>query len=109
MTTIDLGELTSEGEIRNLTGHERGVLARQHYKLDDLDAGTEAVTVLVPVAVYTLTPSFFQGMFAESVQKFGTREAFLNHYRFDASTLIMRQVERGIVGSQMRRGELLSA
>jgi hypothetical protein len=109
MTTIDLSELTGGGEIRNLTGHERGVLAREHYKLEQLDAGAEPVIVHVPSSVYTLTPSFFQGMFAESVQKFGTREGFLEHYKFEASTLIMRQVERGIIGSQMRRGELLSA
>jgi hypothetical protein len=109
MTTIDLSELTGGGEIRNLTGHERGVLAREHYKLEQLDAEAEPVIVLVPSSVYTLTPSFFQGMFAESVQKFRSRENFLEHYRFEASTLIMRQVERGIIGSQMRRGELLSA
>lgn len=109
MATIDLNEMTGGGEIRNLTGHERGVLAREHYKLDALDYAAEPVTVIVPASVYTLTPSFFQGMFAESVQKFETRERFLEHYRFEATTLIMRQVERGIIGSQMRRGELLSA
>src|SRR3982751_4439703 len=103
MSKIDLMELTNQGEIRNLTGHERGVAARVHYKLADLDRSAEPVEVIVPESVYTLTPSFFQGMFAESVTALGSRDAFLDHYQFKATNLILRQIERGIIGSQMRR------
>lgn len=110
MKKIDLSELTDNGEIRNLTGHERGVQARGHYKLDELDAAEDEIVVVVPESVYTLTPSFFQGMFAESVQNLGdSREKFLARYKFEASPIILRQVDRGIVNSQMRRGELLNS
>ncbi|MEA2918716.1 MAG: hypothetical protein QOJ15_10797 [Bradyrhizobium sp.] len=109
MAEINLGDLTAGGEVRNLTAHERGVAARVHYGLDQLDIGAEVVTVIVPPEIFTLTPSFFQGMFAESVRHFGSRESFLQHYSFDASNLILKQIDRGISASQMRRGELLSA
>jgi hypothetical protein len=109
MTVINLGDLTAGGEVRNLTAHERGVAARTHYGLDALDVNEEGVNVVVPSDVLTLTPSFFQGMFAESVRHFGSRDKFLAHYRFEASSLILKQIDRGISASQMRRGELLSA
>jgi hypothetical protein len=109
MAEINLGDLTAGGEVRNLTAHERGVAARVHYRLDQLDVSPEPVTVIVPREIFTLTPSFFQGMFAESVHHFVSREKFLEHYRFDASNLILKQIDRGISAAQMRRGELLSA
>ncbi len=109
MAEINLGDLTAGGEVRNLTAHERGQAARGHYGLEAIDATAEPVKVIVPREILTLTPSFFQGMFAESVQYFGSREAFLHHYQFDASNLILKQIDRGISASQMRRGELLSA
>lgn len=109
MTEINLGDLTAGGEVRNLTAHERGQAARAHYDLAGLDVAAEPVKVIVPREILTLTPSFFQGMFAESVLHFGTRDAFLRHYSFDASNLILKQIDRGISASQMRRGELLSA
>jgi hypothetical protein len=109
MAEINLGDLTAGGEVRNLTAHERGVAARVHYGLEQLDAGLEPVTVVVPREIFTLTPSFFQGMFAESVHHFGAREKFLAHYQFDATNLILKQIDRGISAAQMRRGQLLSA
>jgi hypothetical protein len=109
MAEINLGDLTAGGEVRNLTAHERGVAARIHYRLEQLDAGADVVKVIVPREIFTLTPSFFQGMFAESVRHFGTRDRFLQHYQFDASNLILKQIDRGISAAQMRRGELLSA
>jgi hypothetical protein len=107
MTQIDLNDLTRAGEVRNLSGHEKGVDARRHYKLNELDRYPEPVLVLVPELVYTLTPSFFQGMFAESVRTLRTREEFLAHYRFNATPLILRQIERGISAAQMQRGDVL--
>jgi hypothetical protein len=106
MSEINLDELTGGGEVRNLTGHERGVEARSRYNLETLDHTQNPVRVFIPESVYTLTPSFFQGMFAESVRELGDR--FLEHYRFDASALIMRQIQRGISSARMRRESVLS-
>lgn len=108
MSEISLLPLTGDGEVRNLSGHERGKAARQMFELDRLDGTTAPVRVVVPEHVYTLTPSFFQGMFAKSVKKLGSREQFLNHYGFDASPIVLRQIESGIEASLMQRGSLLA-
>lgn len=108
MREINLSELTGGGEVRNLSGHDRGFAARQHFGLDRADSDVEPVFIRVPADVYLLTPSFFQGMFSQSVQALGnSRERFLSHYRFDAPSVIMRQIDQGIQRVQTRRGELL--
>lgn len=109
MRELDLQTLTDGSSVRNLSGYERGVAARVLFHLDELDREAEPVRVVVPREVYTLTPSFFQGMFSESVRALGgDRSAFLAHYRFDASAVVMRQIDRGIETSSMRRGHLLA-
>ncbi|MGR6430451.1 hypothetical protein ACU5AY_05975 [Rhizobium sp. PAMB 3174] len=103
MKQIQLSELTKNGEVRNLSGHERGLAARQHFKLEEMDQEAGPVVVLVPRFVYTITPSFFQGMFAESVKRLGDRDKFLAHYSFDAEPVVLQQVESGIRSSLMER------
>lgn len=109
MREIDLSELTKGGEVRNLSGHERGYAARQHFGLDGADNEAEPVRIRIPSGIYLLTPSFFQGMFSQSVRALGSsRERFLEHYRFDAPSVIMRQIDQGIERVQTRRGDLLA-
>ncbi len=101
--SIDLAELT-RGEVFNLSGHERGTQARQHFQLDVADDSQDEIEVIVPTDVYSLTPSFFQGMFTTSVRRLGNdRTRFLKKYRFKASPLIMRQVDRGLAAISMDR------
>jgi hypothetical protein len=107
---IDLGELTRDGTVHNLSGHERGVAAREYFHLDELEASDEDIRVVVPLDVYTLTPSFFQGMFARSVRALGgDRERFLARFRFKAAPVVLRQVDRGIEATRIRRDDLLVA
>lgn len=77
-------EALSLGEVRNLAGHDRGLKAREHFHLDELDGVTDPVDVHVPEDFRAVSPSFFQGMFAESVCKLGSARAFFEHYRFNA-------------------------
>lgn len=94
--------------MRNLAGHDRGIAARERFKLDDLDASEELVTVVVPEDIYLLSPSFIQGMFSESMQALGGREGFFKHYDFDASSLVVEQIESGITASMMERKPLVT-
>ncbi len=105
---IELIELTNNGEVHNLSGHERGLAAREKFHIESLDGSEEPVVVAVPEFVYTITPSFFQGMFAESVKRFVTREAFLKKYRFNAQPVVLKQIDRGITASLMKRGSFLN-
>lgn len=105
MTEIKFSELTAEGKVRNLVGHERGEDARDRWTLDKLDQDDESIDVLIPAELLTLSSSFFQGMFAQSVKRLG-REGFLDHYRFHASPIVMQQVKDGIRDSLMKRSAL---
>jgi hypothetical protein len=104
---INLKRLT-KGEVRNLSGQERGVQARAMFRLDEADVLQEPVRVVVPDELDGLTTSFFQGMFAGSVRHFGSREAFLAHYSFDAGPLILLQIERGLRTLFTRRHSALA-
>ena len=103
MRTIQLIELTKGGEVHNLSGHEKGAAARKQFNLSALDSEDQAVVVDIPEFVYTITPSFFQGMFAESVRKFGDRDTFLNRYRFNADPVVLQQIDHGIRASLVKR------
>ncbi|KXU29218.1 hypothetical protein A0J57_18230 [Sphingobium sp. 22B] len=104
MTAIDLEELTGAGKVHNLSGRERGLAARELFKLDQLDADAQPVDVLVPDYVYSLTPSFVQGFFGASVKAFGyDTERFKSHFRFKAPSIVMQQLERGLAAITTQR------
>jgi len=94
---IDLEELTGDGEVQNLSGRLRGLAAREKFRIDALDNSPETVSVHVPSYVYSVTPSFFQGLFGASLAAFGhDSERFRRHFRFDAPSIVLQQIERGI-------------
>lgn len=94
---IDLNILTDNGKVHNLSGHDRGVAARAEFGLDALDLGGGDVEISVPDHIYAVSPSFVQGLLADSVKTLGsTREGFFSRYRLVASDLIKRQFDRGI-------------
>jgi hypothetical protein len=95
--TINLGELTGNGKVHNLSGRLRGQAARKMFQIDDIDRRDDAVEVIVPGYVYSLTPSFFQGLFGDSVKAHGNDPSrFLARFRFVAPSIVLEQVERGL-------------
>jgi hypothetical protein len=104
MAMIDLAELTGNGRVHNLSGRLRGQAARQMFRLDELDASEASVEVIVPQHIYSLTPSFFQGLFGESVRKGGNDvERFRSRFSFVAPSIILEQVERGLAAVMTSR------
>lgn len=101
MTTIELVRLT-KGEVSSLSGHNRGLAARELFKLDDVDKAFEVINVSAPDNLVAITPSFIQGMFARSVHTLG-RERFFTHYKFDFPNHLMTDVHLGIERAMMRR------
>lgn len=89
MLTIDLAGYN--GPV--YTGRERGQRIRAHFKLDEVDrAGTE-VNVVVPPEAYTVTSSFFLGLFGPSVVSAGSKSAFFDRYHFKAPEFLRPEVE----------------
>lgn len=106
MSEINLASLT-RGEVRTLSGQDRGQQARAHFALDNLDEAGEPVVVRVPEDLDSVTPSFVQGMFSKSIKRFSSREGFLRHYQFLARPLILRQIDAGIRNSLIQRKAVL--
>lgn len=100
---IELVNFT-DGKVRNLSGHERGLAAREFFSLDSLDDSEDMITVLVPEELDAIATSFFQGMFAASIQRLQGADGFRTHYRFSASPELLEQIDRGIRRVTMRRG-----
>ena len=97
MAMINIDELTGFGKVHTLSGHPKGVAARQKFELDALDKSSEPVQIVVPDHLFGLSPSFIQGLFTASVRYFGNdKKKFFDHYKIEASDLIIRQVNRGM-------------
>ncbi|WP_374593006.1 hypothetical protein [Sphingosinicella sp.] len=80
---IDMSELTG-GLVLNLAGHDRGLAARELFKVAELDRAGHPVEVTFPENFRQVSSSFFQGMFSESVRFLGSVENFFAHYLFNA-------------------------
>lgn len=59
---------------------------RSDAKLERLDVGDEDVRVLIPPDTFSVTSSFFLGMFGDSIRRLG-KEAFLRKYTFEGPLL----------------------
>jgi hypothetical protein len=105
MAEIQLADLT-KGEVRSLSGQERGVAAREHYHVDALDRDENPVIVQVPDDLDSMSPSFIQGMFSLSIRLLGP-EKFREHYVFDAPPEIIDQVNRAITNTLIDRRDPL--
>jgi hypothetical protein len=96
MPEIDLTPLTDNGRIHNLSGKAKGQDARAALRVDNFDAVDCAVDVVVPADLYAISPSFFLGLFSQSLSRFGSREAFLAHYVFRTDQVVLDQINDGI-------------
>lgn len=107
---VDLEKLT-KGEVHNLSGHDRGLAARNLFELDALDKSlgeNEKIVIRVPDYVYGVSPSFVQGFLATSVHSLGDdRDLFFMRFDLDASELVVRQFERGLANILIDRSEPL--
>jgi len=67
------------------TRRENGEALRKQWHLDGRDTNDEIVIVQIPDTMYTISSSFFIGLFADSLRKMG-RERFKEKYRFVGSS-----------------------
>ena len=107
MTEINLDAIAGGGRTKNLSGKERGIAAREKLELDILDERPGEVSVLVPDYVDTISPSFFQGLFSQSIRTLNGKDPFLRKYRFVANESIQRWIEIGIRNASSSRDNLI--
>jgi len=71
------------------TGRDRGEALRKNLNIEQLDASAEPIHVLIPSSTYTVSSSFFLGMFGPSVRKCGSIEKFNAKFHFSAPDSLM--------------------
>lgn len=70
------------------TGRERGVRLRAELRLDDIDRSDAIVEVSIPDDTYTVTSSFFLGLFGPSVIRAGSKDAFYERFHFKSPAFL---------------------
>ena len=70
------------------TGRGRGEALRRQFELDEKEDALEAVAVIIPDTTYTVSSSFFLGLFGPSVVKAGSVERFKRKFHFRAPTAL---------------------
>lgn len=90
------------------SGRPRGVAVREKYALDAVDKdATQVVDVTIPDDTYSMTSSFFLGLFGPSVVRAGSSEAFFRKFHFDAKP-VLRTAFAGYVESALQAKRLFS-
>lgn len=96
---IDFGML--EGPV--YTGRERGRRLRDELHLDQVDASGTEVSVEIPETAYTVSSSFFLGLFGPSIVQAGSRDAFFRRYHFSAPSYLEPVVDGYVARALQRR------
>lgn len=104
---INLEQVAPAGKVRNLSGKERGVAARLALSLDSIEDTEVEIEIIVPDFIDTISPSYFQGLFSESIRKFGGKAGFLEKYKFTAPSDIFAWIDLGIRNSTSSRDPLI--
>lgn len=84
-TIIDLGKHRTAG-VRVFSGRKRGEGVRKSLRVDELDSQPDEVVVKIPEDTFTVTSSFFLGLFGDSIQRLGEKQ-FREKYRFDGPAM----------------------
>ena len=88
--TIDFANI--EGPV--YTGRDRGERLRSDLHLDQLDAAGDIIEVRIPEETYTISSSFFLGLFGPSVVNAGSKERFYMRYRFHSPSFLTDIIDR---------------
>lgn len=86
------------------TGRDRGEDTRKKLRLDNIKAGDD-VEVVIPDDVYTVTSSYFLGLFGPSIRDLGL-EGFQRVFHFIAPDFIKEKVDEWSLRAVRERGDL---
>lgn len=76
------------------SGRSRGESVRNQLNLDAVDRDvTTKVNVMVPDDTYTVTSSFFLGMFGPSIVRAGSRANFYKKFHINAKNPISQRID----------------
>ena len=80
---------------RVFSGRDRGEQVRKAAGLDEADATDSIIEIIIPDDILSVNSSFFLGLFAASVKRFGENK-FREKYTFISSELHLADINDGI-------------
>lgn len=99
MKTINIQDYRESGS-KIFSGRDSGILARKKLNLNQLDFDDEQYNIVIPDDTYSISGSFFGGLFSDSVIELG-EEKFREKYHFvhsnkELGESLKNDVEEGI-------------
>ena len=88
-----------------LTGHPRGLHARELYDMDALDQADVVVEIHAPKNLDTITPSFVQGLFAGSLTSLGLDRLKSKYVVSSLPKILQDDFETGIQRLMLHRSD----
>jgi hypothetical protein len=85
------------------TGRDRGERLREQLNLNSFDTAEGSVKVIIPEQTYSISSSFFLGMFGPSILKAASREKFLSKYQFETSQFLLGVIDKHIARALQER------
>ncbi len=79
-STINLADYQTKNA-KVFTGRPRGEDVRVRSKVDELEANSQLITVIIPETISSINPSFLEELFKNVVKKLG-KDKFLHKFNF---------------------------
>lgn len=86
------------------TGRDRGEDTRRQFKLDGITPN-DTVEVIIPDDVYTVTSSYFLGLFGKSIRDLGL-ESFQRVFKFTAPAFLKDRIDEWSIRAVRERKDL---
>lgn len=66
-------------------GRPKGELGREKLRLSSAEATSDLIVIVVPPDTFAINSSFLLGLVGPAIKAMGSRDAFLQKYRFEAT------------------------
>ena len=90
------------------SGRAKGELARANLELDAHDVKNCHARVIIPEGTYSVTSSFFLGLFGKSVRHAGSHDEFLKRYNFDTPEVLRITIDLFILRALREQADLVN-
>lgn len=105
---VDLDRIVAMSDLSVPDSFEAGQHARQELRLDELDQTEGDVVVRASTEVTSMSTRFLIGLLQPSVEHFGDRDRFFEHYRIDGNPTLVSQIRRAVDYSLLADTEALA-
>ncbi len=85
------------------TGRSRGESLRKEFNLDGIDSTDTIVDIEIPESTYTISSSFFLGLFGPSVIKAGSKDKFFSRYHFSSAPFLKEVIDSYVLRALQSR------